>query len=153
MPIFGGLALCVTECPECNSSTRLCAVQNVDVRRSAISVHNYHCCEKRCCEKYDSILRYCSGFRIDMPFGICAKASEDDLTKTISVHVEIPDKSCIEVTLSRDALGLECLESVASELGLEEVRFTALDVSYENNFLAFWALFACVKYSVARAVI
>jgi len=57
-----------------------------------------------------------------MPFGICAKPSKDDLTEQISVLVEIPDKSCIEVSLSRDALGLECLESVARELGLEEVR-------------------------------
>lgn len=88
-----------------------------------------------------------------MPFGICAKPSKDDLTKEISVLVEIPDKSCIELTLSRDALGLECLESVARELGLEEVRFTALELSYENSFVAFWVLFACVKYSVAYAVI
>lgn len=58
-----------------------------------------------------------------MPFGICTKPSKDDLTKEISLLVEIPDKSCIEVTLSRDALGLECLENVAKELGLEEVRF------------------------------
>jgi len=88
-----------------------------------------------------------------MPFGICAKRSKDDLTKEISALVEIPDKSCIEVTLSRDALGLECLESVARELGLEEVRFTSLELSYENNFAVFWVLFACVKYSAAYAVI
>lgn len=88
-----------------------------------------------------------------MPFGICAKPSKDNLTKEISVLVEIPDKSCIEVTLSRDALGLECLESVAKELGLEEVRFTALELSYENNFISFRVSFACLKYSVAYAVI
>lgn len=57
-----------------------------------------------------------------MPFGICSKPSKDDLTKEISVLVEIPDKSCVEVTLSKDAIGLECLENVAKQLGLEEVR-------------------------------
>jgi len=73
-----------------------------------------------------------------MPFGICAKRSKDDLRKEISILVEIPDKSCIEVTLSGDAVGLECLESVARELGLEEVRFTSLELRYENSFVAFW---------------
>lgn len=71
-----------------------------------------------------------------MPFGICTKPSKDDVTKEISVLVEIPDKSCIEVTLSRDALGLECLQSVARELGLDEVRFTALELSYEKHFVS-----------------
>lgn len=61
-----------------------------------------------------------------MPFGICTKPSKDDVTKEISVLVEIPDKSCIEVTLSRDALGLECLQSVARELGLDEVEYFGL---------------------------
>lgn len=88
-----------------------------------------------------------------MPFGICTRPSKDDLTKEISVLVEIPDKSCIEVTLSRDATGLECLENVAKELGLEEVRFTALELSYGNNFIAFRVLFFCTKYSVAHAII
>ncbi|KAJ7372882.1 Tyrosine-protein phosphatase non-receptor type 21 [Desmophyllum pertusum] len=61
-----------------------------------------------------------------MPFGICSKPSKDDLTKEISVLVEIPDKSCIEVTLSKDAIGLECLENVAKQLGLEEVGYFGL---------------------------
>lgn len=88
-----------------------------------------------------------------MPFGICTKPSKDDLTKEISLLVEIPDKSCIEVSVSRDAIGLECLENVAKELGLEQVRITALELSYGNNFIAFRVLFTCIKYSVAYPVV
>ena len=88
-----------------------------------------------------------------MPFGICTKPSKDDLTKEISLLVEIPDKSCIEVTLSRDALGLECLENVAKELGLEEVRFYGLAIKLWKQVLAFRVLFTCTKYSVAHAII
>lgn len=65
-----------------------------------------------------------------MPFGICTKPLKDDLIKYLPILVETPDKSCIEVTLPKDAIGLECLESVTKELGLHEVslsfRFTLL---------------------------
>lgn len=65
-----------------------------------------------------------------MPFGICTKPLKDDLIKYLPILVETPDKSCIEVTLSKDAIGLECLESVTKELDLHEVspsfRFTLL---------------------------
>ena len=56
-----------------------------------------------------------------MPFGICTKPSKDDVAKEISVIVEIPSKSYIEVVLCKDALGLECLDSVAKQLGLTQV--------------------------------
>lgn len=55
-----------------------------------------------------------------MPFGICTKPSKDDVAKEISVIVEIPSKSYIEVVLCKDALGLECLDSVAKQLGLTQ---------------------------------
>lgn len=57
-----------------------------------------------------------------MPFGICTKPSKDELAKEISVRVEIPNQSYIEVALNKDALGLECLENVAKHLGLPQVR-------------------------------
>ena len=56
-----------------------------------------------------------------MPFGICAKPSKDDLANEISVLVEIPNKTYVELVVSRDALGLECLENVAKQLGLTQV--------------------------------
>lgn len=61
-----------------------------------------------------------------MPFGICTKPLKDDLIKYLPILVETPDKSCIEVTLSKDAIGLECLESVTKELGLHEVGYFGL---------------------------
>ena len=56
-----------------------------------------------------------------MPFGICAKPSKDDLAKEFTIVVEIPNKSCVEVVISRDARGQECLENVAKQLGLTQV--------------------------------
>ena len=56
-----------------------------------------------------------------MPFGICAKPSKDDLMKEISAVVEIPGKTFVEVTVGRDALGLDCLEKIANQIGLTEV--------------------------------
>jgi len=56
-----------------------------------------------------------------MPFGICAKPSKDEIAKEISVLVEIPNKTFVDVVVSRDATGLECLENVAKQLGLQQV--------------------------------
>lgn len=56
-----------------------------------------------------------------MPFGICAKPSKDDLTSEISAVVEIPNKTFVELIVRKDALGLECLENIASQLGLTQV--------------------------------
>ncbi|PFX18121.1 Tyrosine-protein phosphatase non-receptor type 21 [Stylophora pistillata] len=66
-----------------------------------------------------------------MPFGICTKPLKDDLTKDLLILVEIPDKSSIKVTLSKDATGLDCLESVTKELGLYEVGYFGL--SYKTK--------------------
>lgn len=55
-----------------------------------------------------------------MPFGICAKPSKDDLTREISAVVEIPNKTFVELVVRKDALGLECLENIASQLGLTQ---------------------------------
>ena len=68
-----------------------------------------------------NFLRCISCCRIDMPFGICAKPSKDDLMKEISAVVEIPGKTFVEVTVGRDALGLDCLEKIANQIGLTEV--------------------------------
>lgn len=89
-----------------------------------------------------------------MPFGICTKPLKDDLTKDISVLVEIPDKSCIEVTLSKDAIGLECLENVAKDVGLEEVRFTTLALNYSvwKQFYSVRVSPASVRYSLVLTV-
>ena len=73
------------------------------------------------CEKYFKIPSCISRWRIDMPFGICAKPSKDDLTREISAVVEIPNKTFVELVVGKDALGLECLENVASQLGLTQV--------------------------------
>ena len=89
-----------------------------------------------------------------MPFGICTKPLKDDLTKDISVLVEIPDKSCIEVTLSKDAIGLECLENAAKDVGLEEVRFTTLALNYSvwKQFYSVRVSPASVRYSLVLTV-
>lgn len=78
-----------------------------------------------------NLLRCISCCRIDMPFGICAKPSKDDLMKEISAVVEVPGKTFVEVTVGRDALGLDCLEKIANEIGLTEVGFFGL--SYKNK--------------------
>lgn len=78
-----------------------------------------------------NLLRCISCCRIDMPFGICAKPSKDDLMKEISAVVEIPGKTFVEVTVGRDALGLDCLEKIANQIGLTEVGFFGL--SYKNK--------------------
>lgn len=66
-----------------------------------------------------------------MPFGICTKPSKDELAKEISVRVEIPSQSYIEVALNKDALGLECLENVAKHLGLPQIEHYGL--SYKTK--------------------
>ena len=57
-----------------------------------------------------------------MPFGICTKASNDDLEKEFRVTVELPNNTNLEVALSRNSIGFECLEKVGRKLGLTEVR-------------------------------
>ena len=68
-----------------------------------------------------------------MPFGICTKPLKDDMTKDLLILVEIPDKSSIKVTLSKDATGLDCLESVTKELGLYEVRSNVSELHSFNG--------------------
>lgn len=69
-----------------------------------------------------------------MPFGICTKPLKDDMTKDLLILVEIPDKSSIKVTLSKDATGLDCLESVTKELGLYEVGYFGLSYKTKKGY-------------------
>lgn len=53
-----------------------------------------------------------------MPFGLCGK---QNVTEEIHASVELLDQSVLQVALSRDAKGLECLEKVTEQLGITEV--------------------------------
>lgn len=63
-------------------------------------------------------LRYNRGA---MPFGLCGNPFKDSVTDEFIALVVLLDNSTLELILSRDSTGFQCLEKVAGKLGLTEV--------------------------------